>query len=362
MAKVLQRSKPFDLGKSSCQCCGSQEKSTMARLMIYGATGYTGRMASEHAKRAALDFVLAGRTETKLKELAVSLGVPYSVFGVADSQTVDAALGGGITVLLNCAGPFMRTAAPLIGACIRNGIHYLDIAAELDSYRLAEERDDEAERANVMLMPGCGGSVAMLGCLAGYAVERVKDPVVRLDIALHVAGSMSRGSAVSAAENLTTTECLQRVDGELVAQRNGSETQQFDFCDGRGPVPCFPLTLPDLITIWRSTHVRNIGTFVNASGESFPTGDLDALPEGPTVEQRKAGPYHAAVAVTAADGTVRRAVLHTVNGYTFTPVASVAAARRVLAGEARPGFQTPAVVFGISFVETIAGSQLKDMP
>jgi short subunit dehydrogenase-like uncharacterized protein len=331
---------------------------TMARLMIYGATGYTGRMAGEHAKRLALDFVLAGRTDSKLKELSASLGVPYRVFDVTDPQAIDAALGG-TTTLLNCAGPFMRTAEPLIEACIRNGIHYLDIAAELDSYRLAEERDEDAKRANVMLLPGCGGSVAMLGCLAGYVVERVKDPV-RLDVALHVAGSMSSGSAVSAAENLTA-ECLQRIDGEL-AQRADSKTQQFDFGDGRGAVACFPVTLPDLITIWRSTHVRNIGTFVNASGDAFPTGDLDALPEGPTAEQREASPYHAAVTVTAVDGTVRRAVLHTVNGYTFTPAASVEAARRVLAGEARPGFQTPAVVFGSGFVETIAGSRLKDMP
>ncbi|KAJ9132550.1 Saccharopine dehydrogenase [Pleurostoma richardsiae] len=329
----------------------------MARLMIYGATGYTGRMASEHAKSLALDFMLAGRTETKLKELSIPLGVPYCAFDIDDSQTVDAALAG-ITVLLNCAGPFMRTAAPLIGACIRNGVHYLDIAAELDSYRLAEERDEEAKRVKVMLMPGCGGSVAMLGCLAGHVVERVKD-VVRIDVALHVAGSMSRGSAVSAAENLST-ECLQRIDGEL-ARCDGRETRQFDFSDGRGPVACFPVTLPDLITIWRSTHVSNIGTFVNASGDAFPTGDLDALPDGPTSEQRDASPYHAAVAVTAAEGTVKRAVLHTVNGYTFTPVASVEAARRVFAGETRPGFQTPAIVFGSGFLETVAGSKLKDL-
>lgn len=146
-------------------------------------------MVSEHAKRATRDFVLADRIGSKLKELSVSLSIPYIVFGVNNSKTVDAVLRG-ITVLLNCAVPFIRTTTPLIGACIRNGIHYLDIAAELDSYRLAAERD----LANVIL-------------LAGYVVEHVKDPV-RLDIALHVVGSMSGGSAISAAENLTTTKYL----------------------------------------------------------------------------------------------------------------------------------------------------------
>ena len=196
----------------------------------------------------------------------------------------------------------------------------------------------------------------MLGCLAGYAVERVTDPV-RLDVALHVAGSMSRGSAVSAAAgDMVTTECLRLVDGELVS---GGETQQFDFGDGRGPLASFPVALPDLITIWRSTGVRNIGTFVNVSGDAFPTGDLDDLPEGPAPEEREASPYHAAVTVTAADGSVSRAVLHTVNGYTFTPIAAVEAAKRVLAGEVRPGFHTPAGLFGSGFVETVAGSQLR---
>jgi short subunit dehydrogenase-like uncharacterized protein len=47
-------------------------------------------------------------------------------------------------------------------------------------------------------------------------------------------------------------------------------------------------------------------------------------------------------------------VLDTVNGYTFTSLAAVEAARRVLSGEARPGFQTPAGVFGSGFAETIA--------
>ncbi|KAB5554571.1 hypothetical protein GE09DRAFT_132807 [Coniochaeta sp. 2T2.1] len=70
--------------------------------------------------------------------------------------------------------------------------------------------------------------------------------------------------------------------------------------------------------------------------------DLDALPRGPTAEQREASPYHAAFPVTAAHGSVRRGVIHTVDGYIFTAMASVVAARRVLGGEARLGFQTPA--------------------
>jgi short subunit dehydrogenase-like uncharacterized protein len=329
----------------------------MAPLVIYGATGYTGRLASEYAKRLDLEFLVAGRTEQKLKDMASQLDVPYSVFDVHQTARIDSTLKDA-SVLLNCAGPFMRTTKPLMDACIRNQVHYLDIAAELDSYQQAQKLDEDAKDANVMLLPGCGGSVAMLGCLAGHVVEQVKDPI-RIDIALQVAGTISRGSAISAAENITSG-CLQLVDGILVGQ-DVSKTADFDFNDGNGNVACFPVTLPDLLTIQKSANVSNIRTYVHASGDSFPIGDLALLPDGPTAAQRELTPYHAAVTVTSGDGFIRRAALHTVNGYTFTYLASVQAAKRVLAHQARPGFQTPAVVFGKDFVSTIFSSEIIDL-
>ncbi|KAM3074951.1 hypothetical protein ACMFMG_008356 [Clarireedia jacksonii] len=317
----------------------------MGDFMIYGATGYTGRIASEYANEIGLKFIVAGRSAAKVTELAFSLNVLFRVFDINNDQQVDLHLTG-VRVLLNCAGPFMHTAGPLIRACIRSGVHYLDIAAELNSYQLAEQHDEEARTAKIMLLPGCGGSVAILGCLAGHMMESVRRPA-RIDIALHVAGSMSRGSAISAAENLTH-QCLQRLEGRLVTQ-DTTNTAMFDFGNGKGQVECVPVTLPDLITIWKSTNVPNITTFVHVSGAGFPTGPLSALPDGPTEEERQMTPYDASISVTAEDGSVRHTVLHTVNGYSFTPIASIEAIRRVLAGQIREGFQTPSGLFGNDF-------------
>ncbi|MET0969402.1 MAG: saccharopine dehydrogenase NADP-binding domain-containing protein [Tardiphaga sp.] len=325
----------------------------MKTMMIYGATGYTGRMAAEHAKTARLDLVIAGRAEAPLKQLAATLGVKYRVFDVEDAAGIDAALSG-ISVLLNCAGPYLRTAKPFMKAAIRCGTDYLDIAAELDSYTLADALDQEAKVAGVLLLPGSGGSVAMLGCLAGHAAHRVAEPT-QIRIALHVTGPMSRGSAISATENMT--DCLRLVGGKLVA-RSPQELRDFDF--GAGAASCFPVTLSDLLTIHRATTIPDIETFVHVSGGAFPDGDMSAWPDGPTAEQRDANRYQAAVEVTGADGTIVREVLDTVNGYTFTPMASAEAARRVLAGERRPGFQTPAGLFGNGFAETIADTRISD--
>ncbi|MDO0973534.1 saccharopine dehydrogenase family protein [Mycolicibacterium frederiksbergense] len=327
----------------------------MPTLMIYGATGYTGRMAAEHAAAAGFDLVLGGRNHTCVSALADELGADHRTFDLDNDDAIDAALSD-ITVILNCAGPFMRTARPLMEASIRTHTHYLDIAAELDGYHMAEELDATARDAGVMFLPGSGGSVAMLGCLAGHAAQRVNNPQ-HLHIALHVAGSMSRGSAISAAQNLTT-DCLQRLDGHLMA-RNPDDRRDFDF--GRGPTSCSATTLPDLVTIWWATAIPHIETFVHVSGDAFPQGDLAALPEGPSAQQRTANRYHAAVEVTGADGTVARSVLDTVNGYTFTPLAATEAARRVLGGEHHPGFHTPAGLFGTTFAETIADTRITDL-
>lgn len=328
----------------------------MTKLMIYGAAGYTGRMASTNVKAHGLEFVIAGRVqdEAKLIPQAEALGVEYRLFA-ANDQVAAAGSLGDIGVLLNCAGPFIRTAEPLMRACLAAGVHYLDIAAEMDSCRLAEALDQEAQAAGVMLLPGSGGSVAMLGSLAGHAAKRVKNPT-KLSIALDVAGGFSRGSAVSASENVTT-QTLHRVDGVLVG-RSAAEVRDFDF--GDGPATSFPVTLPDLITIWRATNIPNIETFVHISEGAFPEGDLAAMPDGPSLEQREASRYHAAVEVTGEDGTVVRSTLNTVNGYTFTTIAAAEAARRVVGGEARPGFQTPAMLFGDDFAETIADTIIVD--
>jgi hypothetical protein len=122
---------------------------------------------------------------------------------------------------------------------------------------------------------------------------------------------------------------------------------------------CFPVTLPDLITLWQALQAPNIGTFVHVSGSAFRTGDLTDLPVGPSAEERDANRYQASVEVTGAGGRTVCAILDTINGYNFTPLAAAEAACRVLAGEARPGFQTPADLFGNGFAESIADTTIQ---
>ncbi|MEX3772555.1 trans-acting enoyl reductase family protein [Pseudomonas sp. MYb118] len=324
----------------------------MKKLMIYGATGYTGRMAAEQAKALGLELVLGGRTEQTLRPLAARLGVAYRVFAVDQltSQSLE-----GVDVLLNFAGPFARTAHALMRACIECGVDYLDITAEINVYRLAEQLGAEAASAGVMLLPGVGWDVVPTDCLAVHVARRVQGPQ-SLKVALQVAGSMSRGSALSVSE-IIGAGLLARVGGALVATPD-AQPRHFDF--GEGPVLCAPLSFGDLVTGWHSTGIPDIAMFVHITGEAFPEGDLAQLPEGPSAEQRAAHRARAVAEVTGADGRVARSLIETVNGYTYTPLAAVQAARRVLGGERRPGFATPAQLFGSGFAESIAGSSITD--
>ncbi|ASM75024.1 MULTISPECIES: saccharopine dehydrogenase NADP-binding domain-containing protein [Roseobacteraceae] len=329
----------------------------MTNLMIYGAAGYTGAMVAEHAASSGHGLLLAGREKDRmrLQALAERYGADIRLFSLDDPDAVAAGLDG-VSVVLNAAGPFGNTAKPLMSAAISAGVHYLDFSAELDTYREALALDNTAREADVMLLPGSGGSVAMLGSLAGHAVARVTAPQ-KISIALHVAGSMSRGSAISASQGIAPAT-LHLVQGEFV-KRSPEDVREFDF--GSGPLSSFPVTLPDLLTIHHATSVPDVETFVHVTAGSFPTGEVQDLPVGPSVEERIESRYHASVEVIAADGTVVRSALDTVNRYTFTALAAAEAARRVLEGEVRVGFQTPSGLFGHGFAVTIADTRIVDV-
>ncbi|MBR9904291.1 saccharopine dehydrogenase family protein [Halomonas sp. IOP_14] len=325
----------------------------MNTLLIYGATGYTGQMAAEHAKRLGLDFEIAGRNAERLQALANRLDVPYREFN-ADAQAEQSL--NGVNVLLNFAGPFAQTSNALMRACINAGVDYLDITAEINIYRLAEQLGSEAAEAGIMLLPGVGWDVVPTDCLAVHVARRVRKPQ-SLSVALQVPGSMSRGSAMSVSE-IIGAGLLARVDGQLVPTPD-AQPRYFDFSEGS--VLCAPLSFGDLVTGWHSTGIPNIAMFVHIRGDAFPEGDLSQLPDGPTAQQRDSHRARAVVEVTAADGTVVRSMIETINGYSYTPLVAVEAARRVLEGDRQPGFETPAQIFGSGFAETIAGTTIIDL-
>src|SRR6266852_1635861 len=87
------------------------------RLLLYGAYGYTGRLAAELAAARKLDVVLAGRNKDALAELGDRLSLPTRVVGLDDARQLSEALKG-IACVVHMAGPFAATSAPMLNACL----------------------------------------------------------------------------------------------------------------------------------------------------------------------------------------------------------------------------------------------------
>jgi short subunit dehydrogenase-like uncharacterized protein len=323
-------------------------------ILIYGATGYTGKLASLRARDTQLSFEIAGRNPEQLAKLADQLDVPFRVFSLDDPVALHAGLAG-MTAVLNCAGPFASTALPLMEACIAGGVHYLDVTAEYRVYALAESLSERAAAAGVMLLPGVGWHVVPSDCLALYVAAKVAQPQ-SLRIAFQVADTMSRGSAATVDE-MRSVGLLVRADGIIVAKLDAAP-ERFDF--GAGPVDSVPVSFGDLVTAWKSTGIPNISMFVNMKKNVLPAG-VAAVAEGPSLEERTANPASFVVEVTGIDGTVVRARMDTVNGYTYTPMVAIEALRLLASGQAKFGFQTPATVFGAGFAASIADTRVIDM-
>src|SRR5687768_7026139 len=133
--------------------------------LLYGATGYTGRLITRVAAEYGVRPILAGRNRAAVAALAHEHGLEHRAFALDDVAAMYRALGA-VSAVLHCAGPFSRTSEPMASACIRTGTHYIDITGEIDVMEQLHARDAEAREARVMLLPGAGFDVVPSDCLA----------------------------------------------------------------------------------------------------------------------------------------------------------------------------------------------------
>ena len=338
------------------------------RLLIYGVTGYTGRLVAEQAK--GLDAVLAGRDAARVEEVARSAGLERRIVGLERPDQLDRALQD-IAVVLNVAGPFVHTAEPLVRACLRTGTHYLDISGELESYRRLDNYHSWAYQRRVMLMPGVGFSVLTSDLLVATLYDQLLPEANAVRIALSPLGMLSRGSVRTALESVREGVVVRR-NGRMQTVPAGQLERTFSFGAGDFRV-CTAISLPDAFTVRYTTApklssegVPNVeayveaGAFVRALYQAANWFALPArlwpfnwilrsyvaaLPEGPLPGQREQTRH--AVVVEAENHYRERAYarLETQDSYDFTAKAAIVVATLALEGAVKPGFRTPASVY-----------------
>jgi short subunit dehydrogenase-like uncharacterized protein len=175
-----------------------------ARIVVFGATGYTGRLVAERlAARGALP-VLAGRDEARLAALAERLGGLETVKADAMRRnSVFAAVEPG-DVLVSTVGPFAKWGDAAVRAAIAApGATYIDSTGEpVFIRRVFQELDGPAERAGVTLMPAMGFDFVP-GALAGaLALHEAGQEALRVDIGYFSLGVGAAGASAGTRESL----------------------------------------------------------------------------------------------------------------------------------------------------------------
>lgn len=332
----------------------TQKDAQQGKLLIYGATGYTGTMICHEAARMGISFEIAGRNEVKLAELGAELNVPYHVFQVKDQNGWEAALKDK-TALLNIAGPFSETAEWAMEACLKFKIHYFDITAEVDIYRLAESKDEAAKVAGIMLLSGAG-LFATYDPLVLHTARRVKNPVA-LRSAFKYSGGFTPGSIASSA-NIVNAGILVRKNGEI-KKINEVVSASFDF--GNGPEECFPTPLGGVILCHRSTGIPDIEEYFQmalpaASGETATVGKNTGPEEVASEPERS----KIVAEVTGENGEIKRSMIDMPSGYMPTVTSSIAIVSRALKGDYKTGFQSPASAYGEELLDALTDVRITD--
>lgn len=338
----------------------------MTPWLLYGATGYTGELVAREAVRRGLAPILAGRNAAAVERLAAELALPRRVFALDDPAAVRAGLDG-VAAVLHCAGPFVRTSAPVVAACLASGVHYLDITGEIPVFEAVLAQGEAARRARVALLPGVGFDVVPSDCLAARLAEALPD-AVELALAFYGAGtSPSRGTAKTMIESLPHAGAVRR-DGRIVPVPIAWDAREIPFSCGRR----WAMTIPwgDVATAYHSTGIPNVRVYTGMPprairrarrlGRLLPllgTRPVKRLLQrwvelrvtGPDEEARARGRMYLWGEARNAAGAAVTGTLETPEAYAFTAVSAVTALERVLAGKVAPGAWTPSRAFGWGF-------------
>jgi short subunit dehydrogenase-like uncharacterized protein len=340
-----------------------------APLLLYGCYGYTGRLLADEALRRGLRPTLAGRNRDEVEAMGRALSLPTRVFALDDRVALDAALADH-KVVFHAAGPFDKTSRPMVDACLRTGVHYLDVTGEIAVFEAVAARNAEAKAKGVVLFPGVGFDVVPSDCLAAHVASKVPG-ATKLVLAFQMAGRPSKGTALTMVSNLHRSAAVRR-GGRIEQIAAGALRRTFDF--GEGPRAASAIGWGDVSTAFYSTGIPDIEVYLSqprpviaamrlsgligpllasAPVQKFLRAQISAAPAGPSEEQRARRKSRLYAEATAPDGRRAAARLVGHEAYTLTAEAGIRIAEKTLAGEIAPGFQTPSRALGADFVLTL---------
>jgi hypothetical protein len=307
-------------------------------VTVFGAYGHTGRFVVSELRTRGWTPILSGRDSDKLNAIAAAHGGPEIRPASVDAPaSLDRALAGAAAVI-NCAGPFAFTAAPVIEAAMRARIPYVDVAAEVEVAAAAfDQYAVRARGAGILIMP----SMAFYGGLANLLATAAMGnwPIVD-EICIAYALSSWKPTAGTRA---TIQTSKQRRGGRRLVFSN----HRLELRSDNAPIVewTFPppigtqtvageFTTADSVTIARHLKTSEIRTYMTLA----PLRDLsdpDLSPPGAIDENGRSSQTFLVEAVVRLKGVERRAVARGRDIYATTAPIVVEATQRVVGEGAR---------------------------
>ena len=316
------------------------QMSSNRTVAVYGAYGHTARFVVAELCRHGWSPVLSGRDADKLAALGnVFPDLEKRLASVEDPASLDRALEGAVAVI-NCAGPFLDTAVPVIEAALRARIHYLDVCAEQRAALEVFERfADVAKVAEVTVMPAMafyGGLTDLLAtaALGDWPDADAIDIAVALDSWHPTTGTRRTGER-------NHYRRLVIAGGKLEPLADPPPSREWTFPMPFGTQEVVAVPLAEIVTI--SHHVRSaeVHSYMNLA----PLRDLRD-PHTPTPVPADANGRSSQIFAVDArvrrNGQTRRATVHGRDIYAVTAPLVVEAMQRIVDGRSKTTGVVPA--------------------
>lgn len=200
------------------------------RIVLFGATGYTGQLTARALVARGAAPVLAARSRARVEALAAELGgLPFAMADVQQPATVRALVEPG-DVLISTVGPFLRWGEPALEAAIDAGAHYLDSTGEPPFIRAVFERyGPRAEAAGVGLLSAFGYDYVPGNLAGALALREAGERAVSVDVGYFVGGAAQpSGGTRASAVGLLAEPAYVFAGGRVVTQRTARSVRSFD--------------------------------------------------------------------------------------------------------------------------------------
>ena len=350
------------------------------RIVVFGATGYTGRHTAERLVESGVRPVLAGRSVDRLRALGDELGgLEVAVADVGRPESVHELVGPG-DVMVATVGPFGQWGDPAAEAAVAAGAHYLDSTGEPAFIRrVFEHFGPRAESAGIGMVTAFGFDWVPGNLAAALALRDAGETATRVQVGYFSPGEIKgSGGTMATIASSTLEPAFAWRDGRLVTERMAKRYATFDVNGRERPAISVGssehFTLPRLHPGLREVDAY-LGWFGPASRplQAFSAGTsvLTAIPGvrdgliglagrlvkgssgGPDAELRsKSGSYAVATAYDATGRELAEVRVEGANAYDFTFGILAWGARTAAAGGVKgSGALGPAEAFGLDELE-----------